>query len=164
MGFAERQIEWYMLTLRVIAERISEERGLLLSADDIGKAIAETKGYSQNLQVFWYTLDNGLNIYEKLKDYPFNKKIGDIKLVGEDCIFPDNLPKNIYEAEIKAKGQVWEIHQDDKDKFPSNPHAHDYETGLKLDLSNGNLFRKRKWVDSINKKKLMVIRLNLNNS
>ncbi|GAH16718.1 unnamed protein product, partial [marine sediment metagenome] len=137
---------------------ISEQKGLELTIDDIGKAISEKEGFSQNLEIFWYTLDNGLNIYDKLKDYPFPEKIDQIKLEGEDCVFPDNLPKSLYEAEIKAKGQIWIIHKNDQDPFPSNPHAHDYETGLKLDLTNGNLYHKKKLVDSINKRKLKVIR------
>lgn len=158
MGFAESQIEWYHLTLRVVAERISEERGLELTIDDIGKAVSEKHGFSQNLEIFWYTLEQGLNIHEELKNHPFPKELDKIKLEGDDCIFPDNLPKNLYEAQIKSKGQIWVIHKNDQDPFPSDPHAHDYETGLKLDLSNGNLYHKKNLVNSINKKKLEIIR------
>lgn len=43
----------------------------------------------------------------------------------------------------KEKGEIWEIHKNDKDPFPSNPHAHNIETGEKLDLNNGNIYDSR---------------------
>jgi hypothetical protein len=153
-----KQIDWYDLTLEITADRISEENNIKLTKEDVGRAISEMEGFSQNLQIFWYTLEHGLSIYHKLKNYPFNQTIGQIELIGDDCVFPDNIPANIYEAEIKIKGQIWIIHKNDVDPFPSDPHAHNYETGLKLDLSNGFLYRKKEFVESINKKKLVAIR------
>jgi len=43
---------------------------------------------------------------------------------------------------IKFQGEVWEIHLNDKDPFPSNPHAHNVDRGWKLNLSNGEIFDK----------------------
>ena len=64
MGHAELQLEWYELTLKVVAARISEERNTKISSEKIGLALAELNGFSQNLQVFWHVLDNGLKIYD----------------------------------------------------------------------------------------------------
>ena len=63
MGHAELQIEWYELTLKTIAARLSEERETEISSEQVGIAIAEQNDFSQNLQVFWYVLDNGLDIW-----------------------------------------------------------------------------------------------------
>lgn len=38
------------------------------------------------------------------------------------------------EVTLKADGYIWRIHNVDADPFPSNPHAHNVESGLKLDL------------------------------
>ena len=50
------------------------------------------------------------------------------------------------------------MHKNDKDRFPSNPHAHQLEDNLKLDLSNGKLFRKRNCVKQLKKKDLLILR------
>lgn len=155
---ATMQIEWYHLTLQILAQRLSDENNMELSTEDIGKAISQIEGFSQNLQVYWYTLENGLSIYDKLKDYPFPKEIGEVSLIDEDCIYPEGIPRNLYEKQIKIQGQKWTIHANDLDPFPSNPHAHNYELGLKLDLSNGFLYKKCKYISSIGKKKLLQIR------
>lgn len=59
---------------------------------------------------------------------------------------------------IRAKGEVWEIHRYDKDPFPSNPHAHNVESGLKLDLSTGKIYFRRKLVQELSKKQLIEFR------
>lgn len=41
---------------------------------------------------------------------------------------------------VKASGNVWVIHRYDPDPFPSRPHAHNQQTGEKLDLRTGNIF------------------------
>lgn len=158
MGFAEQQLKWYEMTLEVVASRISEERNLKIDSDKVGNAIAELNDYSQNLQVFWHVLDKGLKIYDEIKDYSFGVILGDIELYKDDCIYPRGIPAYLYEKQIKVKGQKWELHKNDDDPFPSNPHAHNYETGLKLDLSDGMLYKKKVVHDSINKKKLLLIR------
>lgn len=158
MGHAELQLEWYELTLKVVAARISEERNTKISSEKIGLALAELNGFSQNLQVFWHVLDNGLKIYDEVKDFSFGEVLVSIELYGDECILPKGIPVHLYEKQIKVKGQIWELHKNDADPFPSDPHAHNYETGLKLDLSNGNLYKKKKYTDSITKKTLLVIR------
>jgi hypothetical protein len=59
---------------------------------------------------------------------------------------------------IKSKGLIWIIHKNDKDPFPSNPHAHNLDQNIKLDLSNGNYFRNRKLLDKLSKKDFLEIR------
>lgn len=158
MGHAELQLEWYELTLKVVAARISEERNTKINSEKIGLALAELNGFSQNLQVFWHVLDNGLKIYDEVKDFSFGEVLVSIELYGDECILPKGIPVHLYEKQIKVKGQIWELHKNDADPFPSDPHAHNYETGLKLDLSNGNLYKKKKYTDSITKKTLLLIR------
>lgn len=44
------------------------------------------------------------------------------------------------EALIRCAGRKWAIHLNDKDNWPSNFHAHDYEKREKLDLLTGEIF------------------------
>ncbi len=46
----------------------------------------------------------------------------------------------ILEARVKVAGKIWTIHKNDKDTFPSQPHAHNYENGEKLDLHTGDIY------------------------
>lgn len=76
----------------------------------------------------------------------------------EDTIIPDNVFRLLYEEELKHNGEIWLIHKYDRDPFPSNPHAHNKESGLKLHLGNGELYFKRKLVGKIKRKDLLTIR------
>jgi hypothetical protein len=53
---------------------------------------------------------------------------------------PDGCCRRLDEVTIKRHGEVWQIYVNDADPFPSNPHAHNGESGLKLHLGNGELF------------------------
>ena len=63
-----------------------------------------------------------------------------------------------FKVRLKFKGQIWVIHRYDADPLPSNPHAHCLEQNIKLDLSNGNCFRKKKFLFRISEKDLLSIR------
>lgn len=72
---------------------------------------------------------------------------------------PDKVVRRLDEVTIKRDGCVWRIHNNDADPFPSNPHAHNIESGLKLDLSTGALyFRRQPSGKSIARKHLDFIR------
>lgn len=72
---------------------------------------------------------------------------------------PSQCRRRLDEVTIKRDGQIWRIHKNDSDPFPSNPHAHNVESGLKLDLTNGKLYYKNTDTGkSISKKDLLAIR------
>jgi hypothetical protein len=88
------------------------------------------------------------------------------KFLGEveftESPIPSRCRRNINEVTVKRDGCIWRIYQNDDDPFPSNPHAHNIESGLKLDLSNGRLFFKRNYTGkSISRKNLLYIRIEL---
>lgn len=59
---------------------------------------------------------------------------------------------------------IWRIHKNDTDPFPSIPHAHNIESGLKLHLGNGELYFGRRFTDKlISKKDLFTIRAQVKN-
>jgi len=76
----------------------------------------------------------------------------------ENSIIPASIYQSLYEERIKCKGDIWIIHKRDRDPFPSNPHAHNYDAGLKLHLGNGYLFHGMKDVGRIKSKDLLAIR------
>lgn len=73
--------------------------------------------------------------------------------------FPDNYKRRLDEEIVKNNGQIWKIYKNDQDPFPSNPHAHNEESRLKLDLSNGKLYCRRTDTGyKISEKNLRLIR------
>jgi hypothetical protein len=44
------------------------------------------------------------------------------------------------EKTIKGGGYIWVFHKSDVDPWPSLLHGHEYEMGLKLDVTNGQIF------------------------
>ena len=58
----------------------------------------------------------------------------------EESPLPLGVMRRLDEVTVKRDGCVWRIHKNDADPFPSNPHAHNLESGLKLDLSTAALY------------------------
>lgn len=90
-----------------------------------------------------------------LKNFNFDTLKHEIE-TEEDVIPETYLFKR--KVRIKSKGLIWIIHRYDQDPFPSNPHAHQLESNIKLDLSFGKCFRLKEHVYTINKKDLLDIR------
>jgi hypothetical protein len=51
----------------------------------------------------------------------FPKLLGVIRI--EQSIIPDRTARKRTEVTIRSRGEVWRIHQNDDDPFPSDPHA-----------------------------------------
>ncbi len=71
------------------------------------------------------------------------------------------IPKDFliqYKVRIKVLGLIWVIHKTDADPFPSDPHAHQLDNNIKLDLSNGNCYKQREFIYKIKRKDLMKFR------
>lgn len=50
----------------------------------------------------------------------------------------------LFREDVKIRGCVWRVHQNDPDPFPSNPHAHCLSgrfEGQKAHLGNGELYK-----------------------
>jgi len=96
--------------------------------------------------------DAALNL---LSNFNFDTVLSKIQttegLIPRECLIE-------YKVRIKARGQIWVIHKYDLDPFPSNPHAHDIQNNIKLDLSNGNCYRVRQYIYTVKKKDLLIIR------
>lgn len=81
----------------------------------------------------------------------------------KETILPGNIEQRFVEALFKHHGEIWVVHKNDADPFPSNPHAHCYEKGLKLHLGNGKLYLGVKHVGKVSKKKFISLRNKMTN-
>jgi hypothetical protein len=91
-----------------------------------------------------------------LKDYPFGILLLEVSF--ESSILPEGIPGRMDEETIRSNGEVWRIHKNDQDPFPSNPHAHNLQSGYKLHLGTGMLYYKKSPIKAISKKHLNDIR------
>jgi len=78
-------------------------------------------------------------------------------IIDNDIAFPEDITE-LEKANIKYGGEIWTIHKNDADPFPSSPHAHNYPRHLKLHLGTGDLYRKTALYDTLPKKDLLAIR------
>lgn len=103
-------------------------------------------------------------IVELLKHFDFTPPtvLYTLHLPDEDGIIPDDALVILTEKVVKVKGEVWEIHRYDADPWPSDPHAHNYASRLKMHLGTGELFdNNRQSKGKIKAKKLAAIRAEL---
>lgn len=81
------------------------------------------------------------------------------EIVLEESVLPDEANHSLIKARVKLNGEVWVVHKNDKDSFPSNPHAHNYDTNTKLHLGTGKLYRGKQVCGQVKRKELIEIRL-----
>ena len=125
---------------------------------DIQAALVEVLDLKEPMDVLSQELTED-DIVRLLKDFDFDKLrpeiLGEIEL--DESVIPDGIPQLLTEVTIRSNGEQWRIHQNDADPFPSNPHAVRLGDGMKLDLSNGCLYRKKQCLGRIKYKHLLLI-------
>lgn len=103
---------------------------------------------------FWSADYNADDLIKHLQYYRLSHLIALYKIeldLAEEVVFRGKV-------RLRINGYRIDIHKNDADPWPSNPHGHIYDQNLKIDLSNGKCYRKRKYVDKLHEKKLFQIR------
>ena len=139
-----------LITKENITNRLMYELNVYINNEDIMSALMEIN--NQN-----WDYDKIKKYYILSKEYKINKKIYELIEFNESIIVNhDNL---IYFDEcIKNNGEIWYIHKNDKDPFPSIPHAHNYDWQISMHLGNGCYYQGRKFKGKIKRKHLLEIR------
>jgi hypothetical protein len=97
--------------------------------------------------------------FDKLKEVLSNFDFKTVLISIETPI--DLIPKDYlvsFKTTIRTNNLIWRIHKNDLDPFPSKPHAHLISSNIKMDLTNGKCYRKKKYINTINRKQLVKIR------
>lgn len=159
---AERLLIRYIGAAQQAREVLSQLHGLEIRPFDIQSALSEVLNIPENPPLG--ILDLGLDsdaIVNHLKDFDFRKFHPEILSECEltEGVLPEGISLLLNEKTVKVKGEVWRMHQNDADPWPSNPHAHNYQSGIVANLQTGELFdTNRKSVGKLNKKKLARLR------
>ncbi len=141
-------------------QRLSVIHGCEIDLLDFQEAVRELWGVKNSSDMLYKELPTVEQIVNNLREYPFASLrpefIEEIEL--DDGVIPGEFPRLLTEETVKNSGEVWRIHKNDVDPFPSSPHAHNLETGLKLHLGTGFLYSKRTEKGRISCKDLERIR------
>lgn len=162
MDDISEKINAYIAASTEAMRLIEKGQGISLESFDIQKALQDVLGPDSDNPAYLlgYKLTSD-RILELLSGYDFrkNKSILLATIELNEPIIPDGTIRTLTEQTIKAGGEIWRIHKNDADPFPSTPHAHNIETGLVLHLGTGVLYdKKRRQVKNIGCKALLSIR------
>lgn len=159
MDDIEQNLISYIREMNTAKAILSQLKGVELDSMEVQLALCE-KLEIQSLQPI-ELLEKELSsdqMVEILKDYNFTKPEKIDEIVLDESILPEGTPKLLTEQTVKVKGEVWIIHKNDADPFPSTPHAHNYDSGISLHLGTGEFFKKRASKGFLACKKLKVLR------
>lgn len=131
-------------------KKISAEQAMIALCVDSNRTVDEAASIEWNED----SLTEALRRCKSIEELP--ELIAIVEF--DESIVPTGTEHGLYEELVKHKGEQWFIHKHDADPFPSNPHAHNYEKGLKLHLGNGLLYFGTKQVGSLSKKVLLSLR------
>ena len=159
----EDEVKYFREELKKARAKLELFYGRSFSDDELYPALAIYYDLSDMPPNIIFKRLSSIQMIDALKDYDFVSRIPIGSIVIEKTIIPSGFPRLSQRALIKVEGELWRIHLYDKNPFPSNPHAHNLETNLRLHLGSGELFQKRQLVGKIAKKDLLLIRERINN-
>ena len=156
-------LEKYVESLRV-AKTLLSEGGVILSESEIYEYLVDALDLepSENLILMEIPSETIASLVsERYQLRPPPEIISEVSF--PDGILPSGIPLFLTHQQVKIKGEIWVIHKNDVDPFPSNPHAHNYQHNLVIHLGNGIIYKKRKNVGKLTKKKFMLLRDSIKN-
>ena len=121
----------FMQAATSAADSFSVSMSTQLKYVDIQDALVEVLGAESPCDLLTRNLTPNA-IASLLAKYDFRRLrpelIEDIRL--EHSIVPKGTQQRLTEVTIRSKGEIWRVHKNDADPWPSNPHAHNLEDGL----------------------------------
>lgn len=147
------------------AENLTIDRSSSVTVHDVECALVEVLNLDQTADLLDAELDS-TRIGSLLSTYDFQRlhpeSLCTVEL--EESIIPPGVPILLTEVKIKQRGEIWFVYKNDADPFPSNPHAHNYDRGLKMHLGNGDLYsgRRRTPCGNVGRRRLLELRNRVN--
>ena len=153
--------DWINQYIKASDEAINRlsDSDLSLTSHDIQNALVEVLNLNSSTDLIYMDLP-ATKIIDLLCSFDFAKYHPEIicEVTLDETIVPSGIPISLTEQTVRTKGEVWRIHKNDADPFPSNPHAHNYPKNLVAHLGNGDLCRKKTVLGRLKKKDLTNLR------
>jgi hypothetical protein len=152
------EIDDFISLLNNVADHFKQERNLDITPSNIEDALFLRLSDKYGFEWRGSLWDINISKEEAILSLTgFDFSLLNARLETDTDILPSALLLE-HKVRIKSNGIIWIIHLYDKDPFPSNPHAHQLENNIKLDLSTGKCFKSRNYIHTISKKDLLEIR------
>lgn len=140
---------------------VRDQQGSSVEADDVQAALSDVLGIDDEMKLVSHL--EGMTpeqIAEILEEYDFDRVRPVIleEIYLEEVLQIEGVDHFFKEERIKEKGEIWQIHKNDADPFPHPIHAHSYARRVKMDLRNGDIYRKRKLEGQMPAKELIALR------
>lgn len=148
----------YVTLGRDVVEKLAADLSVRVTVEDLLYIITTETGKGvEEIADMDLTYDSIKEIYQQSGEYKAQPIVlATVEL--PETIIPEDTEQAINEQQVRHCGEVWVIHRNDADPFPSDPHAHNYESNLKLHLGTGNLYLKKRIVGKVGRKELIAIR------
>lgn len=164
MDDIEKNLISYIREMNTAKAILSQLKGIELDSMEVQLALCKKLNIEslQPVDLLYKKLSSD-QMVDILKDFSFSKPEKIDEVVLDESILPVGTPKLLTEQTVKVKGEVWVIHKNDADPFPSTPHAHNYDSGISLHLGTGEFFQKRTSKGFLDCKKLNSLREKIKN-
>ena len=139
------------------AELLSQQRDSTVAIEELREALVCILKVDQQVDLVHRAL-TATQIVDALAQFDFAWVRPIAEFGFRDSLLPPGIPGRLDEEQLKHKNEIWRIYKNDADPHPSNPHAHNVETGYKLHLGNGQLYKKRDLIGSMQRKDLLSLR------
>lgn len=161
LGLDTEVIEYYRIESGKAIKTLSNAIGRPIDHVDFQVKLGEKFGYvnhdSHCVPIHRLSCEQML-LFVSGSDFPSSDE--EETVIMDASVLPEGSVVFLTEEEIKSKGEIWVIHKNDADPFPSNPHAHNKQDGYKLHLGSGDLYtsKNKPLNQRISKKNLLAIR------
>lgn len=144
MYFKMKDLEFYIKESNKALRALEQELGRSINNLDFQIELAKKLGYNEenSTKILSHRLKSD-EMIKLLNDLEFETPHVLLKVSFTGTILPSSIRVCLDEKQIKVNNEIWQIHKTDKDNRPSNPHAHNVETGYKLHLGNGQLYNSK---------------------
>jgi hypothetical protein len=155
---AEHRLKNTRTALREAADLISSLRSDTVSVGEVEGGLVEILRLNQIADILDREVD-AQSITSLLSTYDFMRFRPErlCKVEFAESIVPGGVSILLSEAKVKLQGEIWIVHKNDADPFPSNPHAHNYQLRVKMHLGNGDLYSYRDKMPSTRLSKSLLL-------
>lgn len=143
-----------LLKIESFIEDIEDQLSRSLNAERVLKYLSDRDINFDSKDQVVAALENDF-----IKEFPFIYK----KIVSDETLIPSDIPIEIRKKRYRVNGEVWVVHKNDADPFPSSPHAHNYDQNLVMHLGNGKIYRNREYVTTAKRKQFLTLREQIDN-
>lgn len=147
------QIQRLVGAMEEAARHLSQAAGSDIRPTDIEHALVDHFHLDSAIDLLDRQLSSA-EIVRELASFDFRRLRPQLleQVELQASIIPDGVQRLLSEERIRLRGEIWMVHKNAADPFPSIPHAHNSSSGHTLHLGTGKLYLQRDEVGRVSRK------------